>query len=1108
MISYKKERPRSRYKPTRQRLAETQEQLDRLKIENQRLKEQLTAFANGSKGHGSLDATATAPNRAIAPATGSGATPPVDTPVDMQFGHREGMLGYFLDYSSTQAFISTTEGRYQYANDAFARFLGTTPDKVVGHSIYEFFPEEAAANYLKVNREAYASREIVKFIDPLKDENGRTSYGLTTVFPLPPRPGLEWVGGLMMDVTERVLLEKAFRQTEERLENLINQLPVYLIEVDTNGIFTMVDGRGFNGQAGRAHALLGQPVDKMFQDNPEVTEYYRRAVAGESIHTIVRTSPDLIYELRIAPLYDETGQVIKVHGTALDITRQTRMWEQLRQSEQRFIKVFNAAPLAIAIARTSDGTIVNVNKAFTELNGYSEEELIDRNIFELLQLGGGTRPGETTANYPLAEVVFSVRNWEVVTTNKRGEKLYLLVSTERVNFDGENCFIATCLDITEQKQIEAAKRETEERLEAILYNSPVFIFAKDKEGRYLMFNRYCEEYSKLAAKDVIGKTTYEAYGGDATKANELIGHDREVLRTGKPLVVEDEGLIDGQYYFDITTKFPMFDANGEVYAVGGISIDITERKIAEKALAAEKEQLAVTLSSIADGVITTNTLGQVMLVNRVAQEFTGWGQDEAQDKALAQIFKLLNPQTHQPASHPVGELLTTGRIAENGSPSFLLVARDGSERPIELSAAPIFDGQGQISGSVLVFRDISEKLKIIEEYQKVARLESLGLLAGGIAHDFNNLLTTIVGSISVARVYNGKPEMQAKLAQSLERAEKACLQSKELTQQLLTFARGGAPIKQKASLPELICDSANFVLQGSNIERQYELPLDTWLVEVDPSQLSQVVQNLVLNALQAMPGGGKLTIAAQNLKANDPGLKGLPLAEGSYVRFTVRDTGMGIAAEHQARIFDPYFTTKEAGNGLGLAICYSVIRNHQGHIQVQSAPNQGTVFNIFLPALEIPGPKALAENAPVTPALELEEQGLEPEPKKPPERVLVMEDDYEVRNLLADILDLLGYEVETSGDGAEALRLYAEAEGANRPFATVIMDMTIPGGMGGRETVRRLKEIYPQARAIVSSGYAHSDSLAEYQTLGFNGLICKPYRVKDIAAVLDEIIRG
>jgi PAS domain S-box-containing protein len=940
MISYKKTRSRNRL--TRQQLAGAQQQLDRLTIENRQLKEQL---------NGAGPVTRETANGGRAGDAGSASTPDsiatLRSALENLFGHREGMLGYFLDYSSTLAFINTTEGVYQYSNNAFARYVGTTPDKVIGRSVFELFSEEDAKNYIRVNRETFHQGKIVKFIDPMQDENGQTSYILTTVFPLPVPGGLEWVGGLSIDITEHYMLEKASRQTEERLGSLISQLPVYVFDVDNAGIITKLDGQGLSGITGEA--VVGKSVERVYRDFPEIIASYYRAMQGEVVHSLARFTENSTYELRIAPIYDETGLITGVSGTALDVTRQTQIWDKLRQSEQRFIKVFNSAPLPIAIARTSDGTIVNTNFAFSEMSGYSESELIDRNIFELL----GNPPGSAALqNQSGEDSLFAVRNREVVITHKNGARLTLLLSTEQVDFDGEQCFIATCLDITEQKRIEAAKRETEERLEAILFNSPVYIFAKDKEGRYLMFNRFCEEFSGLAAKDVIGKTTFELFGDDPEEAARMVEEDTEVLRTRKPLVVENVGEQGGNFFSDITTKFPMYDAEGEVYAVGAISVDITERKLAEKELAAEKEQLAVTLSSIADGVITTNPLGQVMLINRVAEEITGWNQSEGQHEHLEQVFNLRNPQNRPPEPHPVYEVLRTGLLPKLMPPFFLLLARDGTERPIELSVAGIYDGRGNISGSVLVFRDISEKFKIIEEYQKVTQLESLGLLAGGIAHDFNNLLTAIVGSISVARIYSGRPEMLERLRQSLDRAEKAGLQSKELTQQLLTFAKGGAPIKQTASLPELIRDSANFVLQGSNIERNYLLPTDTWLVEVDPGQLSQVVHNLVLNALQAMPEGGTLTISAENLPPRHPALRGLPLVEGPYVRFTVRDTGTGITSENLTRIFDPYFTTKAAGNGLGLTICYSIIRNHQGHIQVLSTSNQGTVFNIFLPALE------------------------------------------------------------------------------------------------------------------------------------------------------------
>lgn len=1072
MISYRQ--PRTRANKKHQELAAAQAQIKQLKIENQALLNQLADRQNNLC------------NSTISP----------KTLADTGFDSIEKLFDYFLDYSSIQAFINSTDGHYQFVNSAFASYLETAPEDIVGHSLYEFFSNEAARSYLAINQDVFNNRKMVKTIEPVQNKSGKISYVLTSVFPLPVRPGLEWVGGLATDITDYVLIEKASKRNEERLHQLINQLPVFLFDIDAKGIITLLEGKGYNSQAGLAHSLLGKSIQELFNNHPEIIEYYRRAMAGESIHTIIRISPDKIYEIRCSPVFDEKGRFKNLTGLALDITTQTQMWEKLRQSEQRFIKIFHSAPLAIAICRVAEGTFIDVNPAFTNLTGYTGEEIAEKSLFELLENIPDYR--ETAQGLSNAKPIQPIRNREISIENKRQERLTVLVSTEQVDFDGEKCLIITCLDITEQKKAEVAKRETEERLQAILDYSPVFIFAKDKEGRYIMFNRYCERYSNLLAKDVIGKTTYEAYGGDRGKADFLVELDKQVLTTGQAKVIEDESLINGKLFCDITTKFPMFDANGQAYAVGGISIDITDRKIAEKALAAEKEQLAVTLSSIADGVITTNTDDRILLINRVAQEITGWSQEEAQQEPLGNIFKIIDAQTRQPVSCPVSQGLATGKQPGKAAPTFLLLSKDGSERPLEVSTAPIFDGQGQVSGSVLVFRDISEKLKMIEEHQKVARLESLGLLAGGIAHDFNNLLTAIVGSISVARVYGTKPGMQKKLDQSLERAEKACLQSKELTQQLLTFAKGGAPIKQRARLPELIQESANFVLQGSRVQRHYKLPADTWLVEVDPGQVSQVIQNLVLNAVQAMPEGGKLVLATENLAEDHPDLKRLSLAEGRFVRFTVTDNGTGIPPENLTRIFDPYYTTKETGNGLGLAICYSVIRNHLGHIEVESQPNQGTKFNVYLPATgrgQVDVPATLSSPKQVR-------------PDHLKARILVMEDDLTIRTLLLDILDLLGYEVGTSQNGEQALQLYEEAFEAKNPFAAVIMDLNIPGGMGGWEAVRKLKERFPQARAIVSSGYTNDLVLLDFKRMGFDGLISKPYRVKDLEAVLEAVIQN
>ena len=513
-----------------------------------------------------------------------------------------------------------------------------------------------------------------------------------------------------------------------------------------------------------------------------------------------------------------------------------------------------------------------------------------------------------------------------------------------------------------------------------------------------------------------------------------------------------------------------------------------QRREAENQLASEKEQLAVTLRSIGDGVITTDINGRIVLVNKVAEALTGWTQREAAGRPLTEVFRIINERTRVPCENPVDKVLATGGIVGLANHTALL-AKDGRELIIADSGAPIRDRDSRIVGVVLVFRDITNQDRIEKELTKVRKLEAVGILAGGIAHDFNNILAGIMGNISLALLKNGLPDKTRNL---LTEAEKATSRATNLTRQLLTFAKGGEPVKETASLDNVIRDSANFVLHGENVASRFDIPEDLWLVDIDRGQISQVIQNIVLNAGQAMPEGGTVKISCANVPAAESRDLSLPI-DGRSVKISIEDTGIGIPPKAIDKIFDPYYSTKHHGSGLGLSICHSIITQHGGHIEVASEPGVGTTFTIYLPASE------KTRDLVVEPDVSAE--------SRTGAKIMVMDDEEMVRKIAGKMLTHLGHEVETAVDGQEAIELYRQAREAGAGFDLVIMDLTIPGGMGGKEAVQKILAIDPEAKVVVSSGYSNDPILADYTTYGFCAAIGKPYKTDELGQLINQVLR-
>jgi PAS domain S-box-containing protein len=604
----------------------------------------------------------------------------------------------------------------------------------------------------------------------------------------------------------------------------------------------------------------------------------------------------------------------------------------------------------------------------------------------------------------------------------------------------------------------------------------------DKEGkpidyRFLSVNPAFERLTGLKAPEITGKTVLEVMPQTEASWIERYG---KVAITGEPVTFENfAGELDR--YYRVTAFCPQKGRFAVLFE------DITERRRGELLLAQEKERLAVTLRSIGDGVITTDTTGRIVLLNKAAEALTGWKTEEATGRPLSEVFVIVNAHSRQPCEDPVAKVLKTGRIVELANHTHL-IARDGRELVIADSGAPIRDSVSRVIGVVLVFRDITEKQKLNDSLQRAQKLESVGVLAGGIAHDFNNLLAGIFGYIDMADecIEENKSEQARKhLSKALAVFERA----KALTRQLLTFAKGGAPVRTTLPLAPLIQNSARFALSGSNVTCKFELPGDLWPCDCDENQIGQVIDNIVINAKQAMPMGGEIVIRAENVTEAQRG-GGVQAHGSAYIRISIRDQGIGMPREILSRIFDPFFSTKEAGHGLGLATVHSIVQRHDGWIDVESEPGKGSTFHVVVPASQ---------------KVSAAEGGVQTVRHTGRGAILVMDDEEFMLEIVGTMLKGMGYTVVQAKNGREARQRFADAETSKKPFVATILDLTIPGGIGGRETAAELRKINPRAVIIAASGYSEDPIMAKPGDHGFTDKIIKPFRKPELSELFERL---
>ena len=633
--------------------------------------------------------------------------------------------------------------------------------------------------------------------------------------------------------------------------------------------------------------------------------------------------------------------------------------------------------------------------------------------------------------------------------------------------------------------------QSNQYLASVLLNAPDGIVFLDAQGTINLWNDGAMAMFGYDEDATVGRSLdFLSCPGGAGDTPTLLSVLAEVM-DGHAVMRRDVSLCNavGQRVDVGVTLAEIGDERGRRLGFALFMRDVTARNRYQESLAAEHERLLVTLRSIGDGVITTDNAGRVTLLNRVAETLCGWPLADALGQPLSRVFRVVHERTLEPREDPVSQVLRTNAVIELANHT-ALIARDGSRRLIADSGAPIRDAAGRITGVVLVFRDVTEKQRIEDALLRARQLEAIGFLAGGIAHDFNNILTALFGNISLMRLHVPPDSPMRAL---LEQADQAFYRARDLTQQLLTFAKGGAPLKKTGSLRALIEDTARFLLHGTKTVTSFTFPDDLWSAEFDPGQMSQALSNILLNAIQVMPAGGTITVGGSNirLRANEVP----PLKEGPYVRLFIEDEGPGIPETDRERVFHPYFTTKESGTGLGLATAYSVVQRHGGHIGIGDS-RRGARFEIYLPAADTHSTSAA------------DERPARGEPDGGRGYVVIMDDEEPVRTVCADILGHLGYEVELVADGESLVSLYGTRFAEGRRPDAVIVDLTVPGGMDGREAARRILAIDRDARLLVSSGYCNDPVMSAYRDHGFVGVIAKPYDVRELAANLARVMRA
>ena len=952
-----------------------------------------------------------------------------------------------LDLATDAVFLRDVGGNFIYVNEAAQKLYGYEREEFLRMSFDNLIPPERThlievriKEILEKDESIFEAIHLHKDKSQLQVEVHARSMNLG---------GHNFLLSVVRDISERKQVEKALRTSEEKYRNLVENLPVGIA-------FNTLDGQ--SSERNRAlqemygyesrEEFMNIPVQELYydpEDRKRFLELIKKQgyVKGFEMQRKRKDGTPFWASLTSIPQRDESEEQLL---TVIEDISERKIAAEITQNLAKFPSE-NPSPV---LRITNDGIIQYANKASVPLMNIWKCHIGKRIPADWQKL---ISDALTTGSRKQVETEYDKTILALI--------LAPIVEAGYVNIYG--------LDITERKEA-----EEELNLRAELLNTATdAIFVEDLDGNIVYANEAMCKSRGYAKEEIMNINLRDLV------ASEFV---EQIPSRFENIVGKGELTFEGRALRKDKSSFPV-EAHARTVILGDQTLIISVvRDITRRKRAREELQLRAELLDLAsDSIYLLDMDGNFVYANEAYFKSRGYSREAVMKM---NIRDLVVQERGPHITSRIEEIVETGEIFFESTN----ICKDKSVFPVEVYARVIKrDGQNLILNAV---RDITERKRMEEERQRAARLESIGTLAGGIAHDFNNILTAILGNISLAKSY-AESKSKEEVNERLEEAEKASLRARDLIRQLLTFSRGGAPVKKLTSVGTLINDSATFALRGSNVNHSLSIPSNLWTAEVDEGQMSQLIHNLVINADQAMPQGGTINIKAKKTIIRKKST--LPLPKGRYIEVIVEDQGVGIPKEHLDRIFDPYFTTKQKGSGLGLATCYSIIKNHGGHIMVNSIPSRGTTFRIYLPA----SGKAVMKKKEVAKA-----------PVTGEGRILVMDDEMPIRGLLDRLLTGIGYTVELVSDGSDAIKAYQKAKEAGKPFDAVILDLTVPGAMGGKDAMRELLEIDPDVKAVVSSGYATDPIMSEYTKYGFSAVITKPYKVEELEQTLYRALAG